>query len=225
MSININLKGFEVGCDKCGKLIGKNNYKRHYECCDGSGVSKRYRRNNGKGQGYNRGKTNIEIYGNEKAEEISKKLSIANKNNPFVKHTDESKKKISVSMLNNKNWINSIHKTGKGKKGYYKCHYFASTWELAYIVYCEEFNIKIERNWKAYKYVDVSNIERLYIPDFYLSDEDKFIEIKGYVSENAIKKLDSFPLKIEMIEKEKIKPILNYIIDKYGKDFYEKLKD
>jgi hypothetical protein len=225
MSIQNNLKGLEVECDKCKKLIGKNNYKRHYISCDGSGIPKRKRRNNGKGQNWNKGKTNVEIYGKEKATEISEKISISVKNKPFVKHSEESKKKISQKMLNNKNWVNSLNKTGKGKKGHYKGNYFASSWELAYIIFCEKNNINIKRNWKSFKYINANNEEKLYIPDFYSETEDKFIEIKGYVSEDAINKINYFPFKIEMIEKEKIKHILKYIIDKYGKNFYEKLKD
>jgi hypothetical protein len=89
------------------------------------------------------------------------------------------------------------------------------------------FQYFIEKKEVILLFCEIVNDDKLdlYIPDFYLPEEDKYVEIKGYVSENAIEKIKYFPFEIEMIEKEKMKPIFKYIINKYGKNFFEKLKD
>jgi hypothetical protein len=40
-----------------------------------------------------------------------------------------------------------------------------------------------------------------------------------FITEQSVSKLESFKNKIELIDKNKIKPFLKYVIEKYGKDF------
>lgn len=211
-----NLKGLDIECNKCGKLIGKNNYKKHYNSCGKSNKKTNYI-----GKNWNKNKNYVEIFGEEKASEIKQKLSNSHKNRVYCKHSIETKNKISTKMLNNKNWLFS----GLGKKGYFEGDYFGSSWELAYMVYCKENSIKIERNWNSFKYLNSKGEEKNYIPDFYLLEEKKFIEIKGYVTEDSLLKEKYFKYNIETIDENKIKPILKFVIEKYGKDFYNILKE
>jgi hypothetical protein len=128
-------------------------------------------------------------------------------------------------MKGNTNWKNSIDKTGRGKKGYYKGDFFMSSWELAFIIYCEENNKKIERNWEPFDYLDKNGNKRKYIPDFIdLDFKNKYYEVKGY-EPNFYLKTINFQCELEIYDKKKMKPILEEIKKKYGNDFYNTLKD
>lgn len=209
--------GIILECNKCGRKIkGKGNYNQHYDHCDGNPIPK-LKRNIG---WTSKGKTYIEIYGDKRAKEIIEKIK---NNNSFSKHSEESKKNISLHMMGNKNWENSVTKSGRGRKGHYKGLYFMSTWELAFIVYSMEHNIEFKRNWEKFEYLDVKGNKRYYIPDFIV--ENIYIEIKGYMTEEVELKINSFKLPLIVIGKKDIKPIIDYVKEKYGENFYEILKD
>lgn len=106
--------------------------------------------------------------------------------------------------------------SGIGKKGWYKGYWCDSSWELAWVVYNIDHGIKFERNFESFKY-NFQGKEHNYYPDFKI--DDTFFEIKGYITEQSVSKLESFKNKIELIDKNKIKPFLKYVIEKYGKDF------
>jgi len=58
--------------------------------------------------------------------------------------------------------------------------------------------------------------ERTYIPDFIVNN--KLIEIKGFVSDQWIAKLTYNP-DVVVIDEKKIQPHMDYVTEKYGKDF------
>jgi hypothetical protein len=60
--------------------------------------------------------------------------------------------------------------------------------------------------------------EHHYTPDYKINDS-LFVEIKGYINKKWQEKVKQFPVKLEIIDKKKIKPILKYVNEKYGKDF------
>ena len=65
-----------------------------------------------------------------------------------------------------------------------------------------------------------------YYPDFQLLD-GTIVEIKGYKSKQWQAKLDQLPktVKLQILRKNEMKRILEYVIAKYGQDFislYEK---
>lgn len=181
-------------------------------------------KNKGVGHSWSKGKTYEEIYGIERAVEIKKKNSLSKKDKPGHKHTEESKKKISDAMKNNLNWVNSTDKSGKCKNGKYLEMYYNSSWELAYMVYCLEHEIKIERNKQYFDYIDIKDKHRKYVPDFILED-GTYIEIKGYYTENVGQKLKYFPHPITIYYEKDMKIYLDYVINKYGKNFVDTLQD
>lgn len=130
------------------------------------------------------------------------------------------REKISKSMKNNNNW--KFNKSrGIGKKGKYNGIYCDSTWELAYLVYHIENDLFIERCKLRYEY-EIDGETHIYCPDFIT--DNGIIEIKGYKDKKAIIKEKYFS-EIKIISKLEIQPYLNYVINKYGKDFYKKLYD
>lgn len=69
-------------------------------------------------------------------------------------------------------------KSSKSLNGHYKNFYCASSYELIFLVYCLDNNIKIERNKFTFKY-KYNDEEHVYIPDWYLPESDTIVECKG----------------------------------------------
>lgn len=141
------------------------------------------------------------------------------------KHSQETKEKIRQQKLE-LCARQGTNLCGKGKRGYYKGYYCQSSWELAYVVYQLDHNVNFIRNTKRFSYT-LDGINRSYFPDFYLIDEDIYIEIKGYYDNKTKEKEIQFPKTETLIvlQKQEMTPILEYVINKYGKNFidlYEK---
>ncbi len=213
----------KIKCSICEFEISAQNIVKHQSKCVGIGPRKRNK--GGDRLEWIRGKTFEEVYGPEKSSEIRKKMRDGLKEDKkFKSHKEETRNRISLSMRGNKNWKNSIDKTGKGIKGYYKGEFFMSSWELAFMIYCENKGIKIKRNWEAFEYEDHTGKKRKYIPDFIDLDSNKYYEVKGYEPEFYLK-IAKFEHEIEIYDSKKMKPIIKEIIKIHGKDFYTALKD
>ena len=113
------------------------------------------------------------------------------------------------------------------QKYIYDNRFFDSSWEIAYYIWLKDHNIQFEFHPDiAFKYVTADGKEHKYFPDFKIGDE--FIEIKGnHLLENTW----SPPEKISCIKEhgkilgaEEIKPYLNYILNKYGKNYLKQFK-
>lgn len=111
------------------------------------------------------------------------------------------------------------HGSGRGKKGWYKGYYCDSTWELAWIIYQLDHNVKFERytNWFPYEFNGES---RKYYPDFIMED-GSFSEIKGYVNLEWQAKLDAFPKDkiLHVYYKDEMRPIFDYVVKTYGNEW------
>ena len=134
-------------------------------------------------------------------------------------HSEETKQKLSSSCGN-------IHHNFKHvKTGSYQGIWCDSGWELAWVVYNLEHNIKFKRNKIGFDYYDENKQrKRKYYPDFILED-GTFVEIKGWNNRDWKMKINQFPkdIKLIVLYYKEIKPYLDYVIEKYGKDFTSKL--
>ena len=138
----------------------------------------------------------------------------------LTKDTDERIAKYVKKMKANPDCGGYREKSGYGKSGTYKGIFCNSTWELAYLLYCIDNNYKIERCNKYYIYTGADNEEHKYYPDFIVNDE--IIEIKGYITESWKMKLPIVEREhIKVLYKEDMKPILEYVTNTYGEDFYK----
>lgn len=172
--------------------------------------------------------TNLE----EKNKKISKSLikeptikicPICGKEFKSIRNTKYCSSKCrSIGMSNNVSKSNKGHTGGlrtnaykKYKSGLYHGIHCDSSWELAFVIYCEEHNIKIVRNSKPLKYI-FENKEYKYYPDFIINGQ--LYEIKGYENNKAIEKHKQHP-EVIYLDKIKMKKYLDYIINKYGNDF------
>jgi hypothetical protein len=110
---------------------------------------------------------------------------------------------------------------GRGKQGWYKGVWCASSWELAFLVYHLDNNIPIVRCDEIRTYQWEGNSRR-YFPDFVVNGE--VVEIKGYLSPQWHAKLSANP-DIRCIGRVEIEAYLKYAKETYGRDFiglYEK---
>lgn len=82
---------------------------------------------------------------------------------------------------------------------------FQGKWELDFYQYCKAHNIQIERcnEWFEYEW----NGTRKYFPDFYLSELDMYIEVKGYETDRDRAKWNFFPKQLKVVSKNDIMAI------------------
>lgn len=109
---------------------------------------------------------------------------------------------------------------GRGKQGWYKGYFCNSSWELAWVIYNLDHNIKFKRNTKGFLYTFNGNQYKFY-PDFIKENTNEYIEIKGYIDYKNKAKISSFPHKLNLIDKKSIKFYIDYVVNKYGKNFID----
>lgn len=163
---------------------------------------------------------NNHFYNKHHTEESRQKIKdnlpdISGENNPMYgrQHTEVSKEKNRRSHLGKRVGSKSPRfgvppspKTSHGKR----CHYnsplqgkicFRSSYELAYAKYLDKNNILWYYEYKTFDLGDIT-----YTPDFFLVKENKFIEVKGYMSTYAQNKIDKFleqyPYNFEILRKK-----------------------
>ena len=108
--------------------------------------------------------------------------------------------------------------SSRGKCGWYKGYCCDSSYELAFLIYNLDHNIKIERNKKDFEYIYKDEKHKFY-PDFIVNEE--LVEIKNYRSDLTDAKLKSVNEKITIYYKDTITPYLEYVKIKYGKNLIE----
>lgn len=117
--------------------------------------------------------------------------------NEIVRRCNISEKAVINHNKNNR--FGTIIKHDSPEQGVIKLR---SKLEAAYADFLDEHNILWLYESKSFPYLDKEGRRRTYTPDFYLPDEDKFIEIKGYDNGNAEYKVNcvrSLGVNIEMI--------------------------
>lgn len=222
-------------CDYGCSNIATYQLKNGKQCCSKSVNScpamrrknsqgcKEYSKHNVRKSSYGmRGKTawnkGLTSESDERVAVLGKKISnsLVGKSHP---QTKETRAKISKTMKE-KDLGGLRNGSGRGKKGWYKGYYCDSTWELAYVIYNLEHGILFSRNTKSFNYV--FNCEnKKYYPDFLL-ETGEYVEIKGYYTRQFYAKILHFPKEFSLLvyDKSTIKPYLDYVINKYGKDFH-----
>lgn len=223
----------KIECPKCGFLITNNNFNRHILSCNGNGPRSFMRSNSPKigsielSEKISAGIKKAYCETNLK-EKIRKGVLKAYKEGRLTgRASTEEKEKLRIKHLKETISINKknggLQKgSGRGKKGWYKGYWCDSSWELAYVIYCLDHNIFIKRNWTGFEYI-FEEEKHKYYPDFIL-ENNSFVEIKGIMSVKDFEKHRQFPYKLEVIEKNKIKPYLDYVEKNYGKNFIKLYK-
>ncbi len=110
---------------------------------------------------------------------------------------------------------------GRGKHGRYHGIWCDSSWELAWVLYQEEHQIKFKRYHGCFEYKFEGKLHKYY-PDFELED-GTIVEIKGYWSKQWQAKLNQLPKdkRLLILGKNEMASILKYVKTKYGNDFIQ----
>lgn len=109
---------------------------------------------------------------------------------------------------------------GSPKRGYYNGIWCDSSWELAFIIWCQDHKLEIIRNTKKFPYKWYNKI-RYYQPDFIVNG--KFYEVKGVMDGKSKRKINNFPFPIHVMDKKKMQDIIKFAKEKFGDDFADKL--
>lgn len=125
------------------------------------------------------------------------------------------KKTISSKAIQNKNGGLRENAYKRYRSGTYNGIHCDSSWELAFLIYCKDHNITIDRNNVPLEY-SFNGKTFKYYPDFII--DGILYEIKGYESEIAKAKHEQHP-EVIYLDKTKMQPYLKYVTTKYGKDF------
>lgn len=205
-AINIIMENFKKCCI-CGIEISKFGFNRHISRCDGRGPQRDRKKTTKKRIAWNKGLTadsdeRVKI-NSEKSAETNKKLFENGLRKPSVM-SQEARKRLSI-LQSEKNrggkcvWhnINGISVQG--------------TWELNVALKLNELNIE----WRRGSPIEYEMNGKLkhYTPDFYLINENLFLEVKGYWWGDDKEKMDciynQYPdMKIVIVDKDKYKQFM-----------------
>lgn len=106
-------------------------------------------------------------------------------------------------------------RSSNGKRGWYKGYYCASTYELAFLIYCLDHGKKIVRNTKAYEY-EFNGEKHKYYPDW-LVDDKFLVETKNFVTDLVLVKASAVhDMPLIILDKFKMVPYCEYVAKKYS---------
>lgn len=128
------------------------------------------------------------------------------KRNEMVRRCNISEK--AVINHNNKNRFGTIVEYLSPNQGTIKLR---SKLEAKYAVILDRTKVDWYYESKSFPYLDKDGKRRTYTPDFYLTKEDKYIEIKGYKKDNDSYKINYLlnnGINIEMITQKDLKEIV-----------------
>jgi len=133
---------------------------------------------------------------------------------PGTPHSEETKIRLS-KVATSRGFGGYVRGSGRGKKGWFKGFFCDSSWELAYVIYCLDHNMQIQRNTEKRQYVWEEKV-RNYIPDFVV--DGVLTEIKGYKTAQWLAKLAANQ-DVTVLYEQEMKPYLQYVVETYGKDY------
>jgi len=151
------------------------------------------------------------------SEDHKRKIASSLKENPSTGTAKDSKseidrrKKISDTMKSNPNAGGLREGSGRGIKTWYDSPiagrvYLRSTTELEYARYLDGSRIQWKANRDSFVY-SFEEKDHRYYPDFYLIDEDCYIEVKGFKTLRDEAKWSQFPHKLKILYGKDIKKL------------------
>lgn len=111
--------------------------------------------------------------------------------------------KTITKKIKNGTWHNSF---SKSRTHEYNNQKFYGTWELNYAKWLDENKIKWRKVTETFQY-EFEGKKRRYTPDFYLIDEQCYIEIKGYETDKDRAKWKQFPFKLKILKGKELKDL------------------
>lgn len=112
-------------------------------------------------------------------------------------------------------------RSGRGHHGHYGDLWCDSTYEMAYVWWCQHHGLNITRNSTKFPYTDETGKMRHYLPDFIV--EGQYIEIKGWVRPNDLIKFEYFPHELKIITGAEIEEIVRQAKKYFNTSYLETL--
>lgn len=160
---------------------------------------------------HNKGKTYEELYGAHRAKEIKEKQEKNHDrfNINIDPITEQGRKEKLSKIAKDRGFGGYVKGSGRGKKTWYMSKiagrvFLDSSYELAYVLWLDEQEKPWKRNLIKFPYHWEGEI-RYYIPDFYLIDEDVYVEIKGYETDKDKAKWAEFPFKLKVLKRKNLR--------------------
>ena len=143
----------------------------------------------------------------EVSKETREKLSKSSKDRVY---SEEHKKNLSETMKRvvreNPESYSASNVNGRSKKFLYDGVMMDSSWEFEFAKWCNDNELKWIKPTNGFEYE--WNGSRIYYPDFYLTELDIYVEVKGYVRDRDLFKWRSVPNLI-IVKSNDIKKIKN----------------
>lgn len=116
------------------------------------------------------------------------------------------------------------------RKYFYDDKFFDSSWEIAYYIWLTDNNVNFVYHPKIKFAYKTPNDEKIhyYFPDFKVNDE--YVEIKGDhllsspSCKISIEKEKCIREHAKILTSDDVKPFLDYVEEKYGKNYYKKFR-
>jgi hypothetical protein len=106
--------------------------------------------------------------------------------------------------------------SGRGRKGWHRGFWCDSTYELAFVIWALDHEIPFERNLEFFPYEYEGRVLH-WTPDFLLAD-GTYIEIKGYLTDQARAKFEFFLRPLAIFTRLELGRMFDYAQQRYGRD-------
>jgi hypothetical protein len=128
----------------------------------------------------------------------------------------EQARRAKLSMVAKERGLGGYERgSGRGKKGWYRGFWCDSTYELAFVVWALDHDeIPFERNLELFPYEYEGHVLH-WMPDFLLAD-GTYIEIKGYLTNQARAKFDYFLRPLTIFTRAELSRMFDYVHERYG---------
>lgn len=203
-----------ANCKYCQKEVKPLGLSMHQKYCK-SNPNRLTKSNGGQKKGCTTWNKGIKTHYGEKISDSLRGKSKGVANTP--EKEAERKRKISETMKKNPDAGGLREGSGRGVKTWYNSPiagrvYLRSTYEIAYARYLDENRINWRLNSDYFEYFYEENIHKYY-PDFYLVDENCFVEVKGFKTKKDEAKWIYFPHKLKVLYEKDIRKLEGYQSD------------
>lgn len=191
-------------CEKCSFEIQGHFFKKHHEKCDGRGPWRQRGPSDGKCRFcdatfesnlcshvplcFQNPKRNQNLENRKKAGEERRGAPLSEAHKKQLSQTIKDKVKDGT-------WHLSFSKSRTHEYNGIKLH---GLWEVKYAKFLDENKISWRRPTEKFKYT-FEGKDSYYTPDFFLIEENLYIEIKGYKVSKDEAKWNQFPLKLKVL--------------------------
>lgn len=155
------------------------------------------------------------MLGKNHSEEARAKMSKTRTGKPGAKWSKKRRDERSKVMTERLQSENCYSRTKFGRRPDLNNRFFRSSWEANVARWLNYNGVKWEYEVKTFWFEKIRRGVRSYTPDFYLPDEDRFIEVKGWMdakSKTKLKRMAKYypEVKIELLDSKRYAGLASY---------------